>query len=363
MTKGWCPVHDRIVEGRDGTCPECGTPLVDLTARPRHEAEARLVVEQEAPEPEPEPIAVEIPPATETSLWPEIALPQRLFGRETITIGPVAIATVVVGAVLAAFLLGLAIPRSRGTKTEAVATPQMRADRRLGLDRTGAGVRLKLERFSQRGTRVVLRVTVPDQPGVDIGLITGATVAPEVAGGTVIDAVPLEVRTTVTGFIAEGSLLERPDVPIVGVRILALDVTIHGSGRARLDLSRVWGRARRGPIASDRRADVRLSGRTARVVGLVGWPDHLEIRIENRSGHPEWTYGDQYRMAAGEAEPTDGEVISVLPATGGGSLLTISFNDCDALGERCLPRGISPATLIIEPQTATIQGDWRWQVG
>jgi hypothetical protein len=204
-------------------------------------------------------------------------------------------------------------------------------------------------------------VTVPDQPGVEIGRITGVTVAPEVSDGLLVDAVPLEVRTTVSGFVAEGSLLERPDITITSIRILSLDFATTGRGRATLDLARVWGPTRRGPIANADKVEVSLPDRAVRVVGLVGWPDHLEVRVQERSGRPEWLYSDQYRIAAGDVPLARGAVSGEYTASADGRLITVNFYEC-GVSDRCLPRGVSPATLIVEPQLVTVQGDWRWRV-
>lgn len=356
MTRGWCPVHDRVVESRGGTCPECGTPLVDLTARPRDEEELRLVVEEE---PGPEPVAAEPPAATETALWPEIALPQRLFGRDTIAIGPIAIAAIVSGAILAAFLLGLAIPRSRSATPSAEPTPQRRGDRLVRIERSGAGVRLRLERFTQRGKRVVLRVTVPDQPGVEIGRITGVIAAPVVSNGLVLEPAPLDVRTTVSGFIAEGAITPRSDLAVIGIRILRLDVLGRGSGRTALDLSRVWGDEHGGPIASDHFVSLTVNDRRMRVVGMVGWPDHLEVQIRY-AATPNWMYQDQLTIVPPQAAPATGEELRQVDE-GLARLVTYGFSECGPVPENCLPRGLSRVVLEVEPQAATIDGNWSWE--
>jgi hypothetical protein len=354
VTKGWCPVHDRIVESRDDRCPECKTPLVDLTASPRAREESRFVVEEEEPEPE----TVSPAPATETSLWPEIPVPQR-FSRDAITIGPGVIAAIVAGAVLAAFLLGFAIPRSRGVDPSAQATPRMRNDRLVRVERSGAGVRLRLERFTQRGGRVVLRVTVPDQPGIDIGRITGILAAPVVSNGLVLEPQPLDVRTTVSGFVAEGALSPRPDLAITGVRILSLDVLGRGSGRTTLELSRVWGEQRRGPIAIERSVGFTVSDRSMRVVGLVGWPDHLEVQVRYNATVG-WTYTDQFTIVPPASRPATGEVTRDVDE-GAARLITYGFAECGTVPENCLPRGLERVVLEVEPQGASIQGNWSWE--
>ena len=355
MTKGWCPVHDRIVEARDGACPECGTPLVDLTAR-RGEKEARLVVEEDAPPPEGESVAT--PPATETRLWPQIRLPERLFGRDSVSLGVPAIAGILIAAVVASFLVGLAIPRREGG-SKPPPGPRALASYSVEKEVTAAGVRLRLDRFSQRGRRIFLRITVPDQPDIGIGRITQVNVAPEVANGLVQEEVSLRVRTTVTGFIADGEVQTKDDVAIVVIRITQLELADVGQGRVALDLSRVWPEDARGPIATDRSLRVPFPRRDLRAAGLVGWPDHLEVLVEERGVPEGWLHSYKYTIQTGGAD-ADGEQ-QTQRSVDSTTMTVVSFQACQNPAFSCVPRGLPRAVLVVQGSSLTIGGRWAWE--
>ena len=348
MRKGWCPRHDKMFEASDGRCPECGTALVDVGARSMR-GERIIVTEDDAP-----------PEIAEQATIVE-AVEKEVSRADTFRLSTPMLAGVVAAIVLAAFLVGLAFPRSRGAKTAATPRPTARAEFRVGRDYTAGGVRLRLESLSQRGRRVVLRVTVPDQPAIDIGRITGVNVAPEVAGGSVLEEVSLEARTTISGFIADGPVFERDDVVITGIRIVQLEMTADGRGRAAIDLSSVWPDDPAGPLASARAVVVQqLDGRSMRAVGLVGWRDHLEVQLEERGVPEGWIRNDKFTILTGGA-PADGEVI------GGGSegrihFTTVSFQACGQPAFQCVPRGLSRVTLVIDPETTTIAGRWTWEL-
>jgi hypothetical protein len=346
VRSGWCPRHDRTFETSDGVCPECGTALVDLG---RMRDEPRVVVpEEEPPAGFVEPIAIE-------------ARDKEASNGETFRVGTPVLAAGVIGIVLVAFLFGLAFPRSRGEKSTSQPTPQARVDYQIGRERTDAGVRLRLDSLAQRGKRVVLRVTVPNQPAIAIGRIVSVTVAPEVASGLVLEGVTLEVRHTISGFIADGPVLERDDIAIIGIRLLRVDISADGRGRADLDLSPVWPDRPRGPIASDRVTRLSFAGRNMRVVGLVGWPDHLEVQIEELGVPEGWAHGDVFRILPGGA-PADGEVVRE-GINGPSRLTTVAFQACREPAFQCVPRGISRVTLIVDPSSTTINGRWAWEFG
>lgn len=357
MTKGWCPVHDRVVDSRNGVCPECGTPLVDLSAGPSDRDEEHLVVEEEAPEPG---SVVETTGPAESTLWPEVRLPQRLFGRDTISIGPAAIAAILVAAVLASFLVGLAIPRGDENDREAKPGATARSDYRVGRESTGGGVRLRLERFTQRGRRLFLRVTVPDQPSIESGRIFSVTLAPEVLGGSVLDEVSMRARTTIFGFIAEGVALSRDDITVTGIRIVRIEMAAAGSGRAPLDLSRVWPLETKGPLANDRSVRLSFPGRSVFVTGLVGWPDRLEVQLEERGLHEGWIPADQYTLLTGGAD-AEGEVVREPGPTDPTRTLVVSFEACRDPAFRCVPRGLEHATLFVRSASLSIAGRWAWE--
>ncbi len=347
MTKGWCPRDDRLFDSADGMCPECGAALIDVAAGRARDESPVVVPESESP-----PAVIEPMPAVESPA-------KHVASGESFRIGTPALAALVTGIVLVAFLFGLAFPRSQGAKTPSTPTPQVRADYHVGRERTDAGIRLRLDGFAQRGRRVVLRVTVPDQPAIDIGRIATVTVAPEVSGGLVLGETTLEVRHTVSGFIAHGSVLEKDDVAIRGIRILRVDLTAYGRGRANLDLSRVWGDRPRGPIASDRAAGISFAGRNMRVVGLVGWPDRLEIEVEERGLAEGWSRSDIFRILPGGA-PADGEIVGE-SVDGPRRLTTVSFQACREPAFQCVPRGVSRVTLIVDPSSTIIAGRWSWE--
>lgn len=346
MRKGWCPRHDKMFEAADGVCPECGTALVDVG---RARSEPRIVVPDDEP-----------PAEVVATIEVGERQPAERSG-DSFRIGTPMLAGVVAAIVLAAFLVGLAFPRSRGAKTVPTARPTARAEFRVGREFTASGVRLRLESVSQRGRRIVLRVTVPNQPSIDIGRIRGVAVASEVARGSVLEEASLEVRTTIAGFIAEGPVFERDDLLITGIRIVQLEMTADGRGRGMLDLSSVWPDEREGPLASARAVRIQqLPGRTMRVVGLVGWPDHLEVQFEERGVPEGWTHADTFTILTGGA-PAAGEVIRDR-SQDRIRFTTVSFQACGEPAFQCVPRGLSRVTLVVDAASTTIAGRWAWEL-
>lgn len=354
MTKGWCPVHDRIVESRDGKCPECGTPLVDLSARPRDDTESRLVVEEE---PEPQRLAEELPPATETSLWPEVRLPQRFFGRDSISIGAPAIAAMLVAAVVTSFLVGLAIPDRRGgAEADAIPTPRRSAEYTIGVQRSGAGVDLRLESFSQVGARITLRVTVGETSDLEVGRIQSIDVTPLV-GVTPKSPSDLPARATisstnVSGFVAEGDALDDPSMLVTGIRIDAIHLSAKDGADFPVDLSSLApspsGVPRVLVVGTPQRP---VGERMYEVSDVVGWPDRFEVRMFETGGRQEWIPDEVFSLVLGGAQIAEGSIDEKAPDEG---FLHILF--------RVRPPENPRAVLRVIRRGLSIRGLWRWDL-
>ena len=353
MTKGWCPVHDRVVESRNGTCPECGTPLVDLTARAPDPTESRLVVEEE---PEPASGPAELPPATETSIWPEIRLPQRFFGRDSISIGPVAIAAILVAAVAGSFLVGLAIPRrSKGPKV--FPTPRRSAEYTVGLLRNGPGLDLRLESFSQAGKHVTLRATLDQLTDIEAGRIQSVDVTP-FTGATSEPSVRLPARATISrtnvaGFVAEGEVLVDPSALVTAIRIDAINLSAKDGADFLLDLSAIApspsGVPRVEVVGSPEHP---VGERFYQVADVVGWPDRFEVRMLERGGRTSWIPDEVFSLVEGGARLAEGSVDEQAPDEG---FIHVLF--------RVRPPESGHTVLRITRRGLTIRGLWRWDLG
>jgi len=335
---GWCPVHDRVVPGRRKTCPDCGTPLVAMPQKAKAEPgpirpEAELV-DESAP--------------AETTVEND---PQLL------RFGTPALAAIVTGIIAVSFLAGVAIPRHSSSKPPASNAPLTKSDVAVNLTRVGAGVRLRLESFSQRGATVILRVAVPDDPRIDTGLIQGVTVAFS-ERNVELARVPMPTRATPDGFIAAVGVPDLAHAHIDSVRLTAMTVGLPGppggvSGRIDADLHGVWpGSTRAAPKARYYGKTVGLpDGRKVRLNAIVGWPDHLEARLDMIGQRFNWDYNESYTLAPLPNGPVTGRVQS---QDGTASTRYVSFTGLDPKADSIV--------LIINVTDFTINGDWTWPV-
>ena len=256
--------------------------------------------------------------------------------------------------VIGAFFLGVVIARATGRpRPDATARPQARGDYTAGVPRTGAGVTLRLDSFSQRGKDVVVRVTVPPQPGVDIGAIKSVVVVPLSANGEGIAKVPLDVRSTTSGFIVAGQVVDDPATPVTGIEIMTLTQAMTPTGDLLpVDLTKVWPVGPGGaPKAAAARAPARYSdGRTFTLTGLVGWPDRVEAGLVVQGDRTGWSYGEDFSLVFQGEAPVGGTLIQeTRPAPG---------------TRHVVFQGLSPsaksAAIRIIVRSATIEGHWRW---
>ena len=280
--------------------------------------------------------------------------------RKPVTFGTPAIAAIVTGIVLASFLAGLAIPRHARTKRAASGVPLVRNDVAVNLTRVGAGVRLRLESFSQRGATLILRVAVPDDPRIDTGLIQGVTVAFS-ERRVELARVLMPTRATPEGFIAAAGVPDLAHAHIDSVRITAMTVGLPAAsgggsgGMIGFDLSGVWPvNVTSAPRTKRVGASVKLDdGRTVRLDALVAWPDHIEARLEVHGQPFNWDYNETYGLAfEGLSGGVGGKVD---PQVAGAGVRYIDFQDIahDVKG------GVG---LQINVSDFTINGDWTWDL-
>jgi hypothetical protein len=341
--RGWCPVDDRVVDAPDDRCPRCGTSLVPLATRTEPERSV-VVVGGEDDESPATLIAVE----TKETVDPRPAPP-----TPPAEVGPWAIAAAAVVVVVGAFLLGVAVTRGGSSPARSGAVPRAREDYTVRVQRTGAGVVLRLERFEQRGRDVVLRVTVPPQPGVDIGRIRSLRVVTLTANGERAGAFDLDARTTTTGFIAFGRAVDDARTPVTGIELSTITLEETSGARLAADLTGVWPltpsaapNAKRALATSTPTAD----GRTFRLTGLVGWSDRLEARVEVSGGRPGWVYEEGYAIVVGQKSPVEGS--EVVDDARDDSIRYVIF--------RGFGRAEGPATILVGGDRLTIAGHWRW---
>ena len=255
---------------------------------------------------------------------------------------------------IGAFFLGVEIARGTGRpRPEGTAKPQAKGDYTVGVPRAGAGVTLRLDSFSQRGKDVVVRVTVPPQPSVDIGAIRNIVVVPLTANGEAIAKVPLDVRATTFGFVAAGHAVDDPATPVTGIEIMTLTQALTPTGDLLpVDLTKVWPvRPGGAPKAASARASARYSdGRTFTVTGLVGWPDRVEAGLVVQGDRTGWSYEEDFSLVFQSEAPVGGTLIQeTRPAPG---TRHVVFQGLSASAR-------STAIQIIV-HSATIEGHWRW---
>jgi hypothetical protein len=343
-TAGWCPVHDKVYRARDGRCPECGTPLVAVA---KQEPAVGPIRPQADVEPDVEPdVDGSTPEAGSSPSQPQM-----------MRFGAGALAAIVTGIILILFLAGLAIPRDRARRAVAPNTPPTRADVAVNVTRIGAGVRLRLESFTQRGATVVLRVGVPSDPRIDTGLIQGVTVAFS-DHNVEIARVPMPTRASAEGFIAAVGVPDLAHAHITSVRITAMTVGLGAPGSASggilgVDLNGVWP-VKPGSAPRIKRVGTSMKlddGRTVRLDALVGWPDHIEARLEVRGQAFNWDYDETYGLAFDGFGGATGKVDAQAP---GGATRYIDFVEID--------HPTRHAGLQINVTDFTVNGDWTWKL-
>jgi len=324
--KGWCPVHDRVYETSDGLCPRCGSALVDAA-------------DDAAQAPGPTPIVISAEPQHEAEP------PDRIAGWSL----PSSRTVIAAAAVAVAFVVGLAFPRG-GTRDAqpASGTHEVRSEYTLGVNARDAGVVLRLESFSQRGTNVVARFTVPGDT-IAIGRIRSVELVLQ-NGDRTIAQPTIGVRTTVSGFIAEGNVLDAPTVPVTAIGVASLLLDSTGGGTMTLDLRSVWPATRTTePRAHHATGTLRLSdGRTLRLTGLVGWVGRIDARFAASDVPRGWIYNDEFTLVSlgsttrSNVNPLDGSV-------------DVSFVGVPAVAQR--------AQLRVRCVDLTIQGfgGWLWR--
>lgn len=334
--KGWCPVHDRVFDVPDGDCPECGTALVAVEEQQATEREAVPFVRPD-----------EAPPAPK----PEDPAPSSWL------LQPTTLAVVVVVAILGAFLVGLDAAGPDAPPTPRFGTPEALAELNVGrLDRGVAGVALRLESFSQRGRRVVMRVTVPpDEPIATGSLQTAQVEFFTPGGGSAGVAAQLPVRPTITGFIVDGVALDRPDITVAAAQIDSLIFSTPAEQQLPVDLDGIWPpddslepRAKR----LDR--GTRLGDRMFTLQSLVGWPDRLEARFQVRGDRPGWVFDDDFALLIGNVARMQGTIAPTFDKTPG--LVHVTF-------ARPPRTRTGPARILLDHDSLTISGIWRWDLG
>jgi len=331
VVKGWCPVHDRVVKASDGLCPDCGTPLVTLPGK--RPGPKRVIVEDE-PAPQ--------PGVSQTTDDPPIEPPKG------VELGPAALAAIVTGIVLIAFFSGISVSRNRPKPAANTPIPQSRQDYAVRGSRDGAGVSLKLDSFTQRGRRVVIRVSVPPNQTISSGRIGRAEIELLVAGGSRNAIVELPTRSTVTGFIIDGDVLERPDVPVYGMKINSITLTDVAGKMIPVDVSGVWKPSVTRPRAVAMNESARIGFRTFKLAGLVGWSDRIEARFELGGERPGWRFDDAFSLIIGGQSTLHGTIV---PSDRQG-VLHVVF---EGPGE-----GRSDGVILVRHENLTIVGDWLW---
>ena len=339
---GWCPVHDRVFETQNGDCPECGTALVPVDEeRPAVETVPVVLADDDAPT---AASATEEHAAEEPSPSSWITRPSTL-------------AAVVVAAILAAFLIGLDAAGPDLPQTPRFGTPEATAEISVGrFSRGVAGVSLRLESFSQRGRRVVMRVSVPPDEPIQTGSLQTAQVqffTP--GGGSAGVATQLPVRPTTTGFIIDGVALERPDITVAAAQIDSLTFSTPDEQQILIDLDGVWP-TNEAAAPRTRRFDVssRLGRRTFTLQSLVGWPDRIEARFRVLGDRPGWVYDDDFALLIGNVARMQGMIAATFDKTPG--VVHVSF-----AGPPRTRTG--PPRILIDHDSLTITGIWRWELG
>lgn len=324
---GWCPIHDRVFDSKDGLCPKCGTALVS----------------DDAPADE---HAVVITSDDGTAETPDAELKPTPNKRSAL-IG-------IAAAVVLAFVAGLAFPDATSNQPRTTAPRDVVADISVGVVRRQFDIRLRLESFSQQGQNVVARITVEEGSKIALGELDTVGMTLTLAGG---GEFPVEVapRTTISGFIIEGSILNRSDIPVIGVR---LDELQFGSGvdsAAPIDIRGAWPASERNQPRTVR-TDVSIQpgdGRTVHVNGIVGWTDRLELGVSITGARPGYRYGTRYELVADsiyEGIPIDNGAISERSRTA-----TVRFED--------LPSRITGRwELRVAVERIVAQGPWEWSL-
>jgi hypothetical protein len=331
--KGWCPVHDRVFEAPDGDCPECGTALVAIDEEERDPTIVPVVG------PVQEPVIENSDPATsdEPSRWAWVTQP----------------------ATLGAFLIGLDAGAPNGSdgphSQPAIMSSPARSDVALGRVSRGADIGLRLESFSQRGNRIVMRVAVSPNEPIPIGSLQTAQVEFFGEGGRSTGVMTsLPIRVTTTGFIVDGVVLERADIPVVAAQIDSLTFSVPAETLMPLNLSGVWPPdPNGGPRIKQLSTSVKVGQRTFILRSLVSWLDRIEARVQIRGTKEHWDFDDEFSLVIGNIERRSGQPIQTTENQP--NILHVVFDAPRRLGEK--------PGIIIDHNHLEISGFWRWSWG
>lgn len=323
----------------DDRCPECGTSLVAVAARPRRRV-ARLVLVDDPEHAERPPIggATEPEPRPGRTPWPARSL---------------------VSAVIAtAFVSGLLLP-NRSTEGDGArsADAPVILDLALGRASDAGGIALTLDEVVQRGRVLVANFQVRD--GLDPALLERAEVAVVVghrdAAAQSLSLGSLPVRVTPTGFQIS-TQLPSEDQPLRALSLTGLQIAVAGNLQWSVDVSSIWpATATNEPRVLRVRKDVRVDGRLVSLVFLLAWRDRLEALFDisdlNASGRLEYEF-DEYRLSW--RDPVTGivEVRHEIGARGPLGQLEIEFEP--------FPVSVGEITIGLSDASRVIEGVWSW---
>jgi hypothetical protein len=341
---GWCPRHDRVFSSRDGRCPKCKTALVAVPApRPKDKKTLRERIFEETPAGPPADAPPEPEEPSAPSERPREVVPRAIVLRT----GWVAVAVVV--AIGVAFVAGLAFPES-GSSPPATVRREARSNISVGETQHGAGVVLRLDSFEQRGRRVIMRISVLSPGDFDVGRVRGVGVVFFSATGIELADRGIAVRPTTSGFIAEGEVLSRADVPVGGVHINLLELALETAGSIEVDISKAWPATKTTQPRAVATEEILVVDGPRRLVltGLVGWTDRLQMNLvaegPNLGG---WFYGEEFALIG-----SGGSIPGTTSQSGPGSLL-VEFRD--------VPTDERRVELHLNVSSLTIEGGWSWR--
>lgn len=331
--RGWCPRHDHVYPFRDGVCPDCGTSLVAIDLVPRQQDEIEIVAEP----------PVEVP---------------------TIR-SPRAMRMIVVGLVLAAFTVGLVLPRPERRPARRSAADEIAQSVGVGGFARSSGVSLRLSRLAQRGLE--FNATISTVEGTLNPLtVVGAAVEVVTQEGTDLTTVSgvSDVRLShVSAGLALAGRLPSGVGKIVEFRISSLQLRVAQMPEWDVNISSVWPTRGAEPkvlhVGTVRSAG---AGRRLRLVAVLAWHDRLEVDL----GLPSLAEGAMADLTIDGLEMTmsgEGDGLQDRWTTTLGAVQQEQISPTEILARfEGIPHSVHVVTIRAARLSRFLAGPWSWRI-
>ena len=324
VASGWCPVDDRVYEGADGVCPDCGTTLVETV------------------------------PAAASDTPP----PERPASSSPV------IRAVIVAAIVGAFLLGLSLQRGKDTTPNHETTTPAPTAQNVSVGRVAhAGpIYLTLNRLTQANDRFTATF-VAGLGFAEPQLVRGASVEVTTAREDVSEVFgvsDVQVVWLATGFIVRGRL-EPGSARIAELQLSSIQMAVPEKPAWRVNIGGIW------PVRGAEPEVLHVGGSrpagdgSIRLVSIVSWHDRLEVAFELkgiRAGETGNFGVNEIEIEIPPSSGADGNETRVFAATVQEQISPYSI----VVRFEGLPSNVGTVTIRASRLSRFLAGPWTWRV-